>query len=74
MAEIMTVEVQPRDRAGKGSARAARREGLVPAVIYGDKKSPELITLTRNELVRLIRRGVPAVRRQRNGDDLLRHA
>jgi large subunit ribosomal protein L25 len=29
-----------RTRVGKGSARALRREGLIPAVIYGDKKSP----------------------------------
>lgn len=35
-----------RDRAGKGASRALRRAQLVPAVIYGDKKSPELVTVT----------------------------
>ena len=37
---------QPRDRAGKGVARALRRENKVPAVIYGDNKEPVLITLS----------------------------
>lgn len=41
--EVMNA--QPRDRAGKGAARAARRAGFVPAVIYGDKKDPRLVNL-----------------------------
>lgn len=57
MSDIQPLAAEPRDRAGKGSARAARREGRVPAVIYGDKQSPILITVGRNELVRLISRG-----------------
>jgi large subunit ribosomal protein L25 len=39
-----------RPRAGKGAARQARREGKVPAVIYGDGKPPETISLDYNEL------------------------
>lgn len=39
-----------RPRAGKGAARQARREGKVPAVIYGDGKPPETIALDYNEL------------------------
>jgi len=34
-----------RERAGKGAARAVRNEGLVPGVIYGDKKEPTLISM-----------------------------
>lgn len=34
-----------RERAGKGNARATRRQGMVPAVIYGDNKAPVLIAL-----------------------------
>ena len=45
MAEILTLEAQPRDRVGKGAARATRRAGRVPAVIYGDKKEPISISL-----------------------------
>lgn len=57
MADIQNLAVEPRERAGKGSSRAARRAGRIPAVIYGDKKAPEMITIARNELVRLMQRG-----------------
>jgi large subunit ribosomal protein L25 len=40
MSEITKLSASERDRVGKGSARAARRAGMVPAVIYGDKKAP----------------------------------
>ncbi|KAA5604321.1 50S ribosomal protein L25/general stress protein Ctc [Roseospira marina] len=45
MSDISTLPVQGRERAGKGAARAVRREGLVPGVIYGDKKEPVLIKM-----------------------------
>lgn len=38
-----------RSRVGKGSARALRREGLIPAVIYGDKKPPLSIAISTKE-------------------------
>ena len=38
MSDIYEITAEKRERAGKGIARALRREGLVPAVIYGDKK------------------------------------
>ena len=45
MSEVTTLSAQGRDRAGKGGARATRREGLVPAVIYGNKQPPKSIAL-----------------------------
>ncbi len=57
MKEVRTLEIQSRERAGKGSSRAARRDGLVPAVIYGDKKDPLMINIKRNDLVRILNRG-----------------
>lgn len=36
---------EKRDRAGKGAARATRREGLVPAVVYGNNQDPIMIAL-----------------------------
>ena len=40
-----------REKAGKGASRAIRREGLIPAVIYGDKKEPLAIALEEKVLV-----------------------
>ena len=40
MSEVTTIDVAARDRAGKGAARATRRQGLVPGVIYGNKQPP----------------------------------
>lgn len=40
-----------REKAGKGASRAHRREGLIPAVIYGDKKDPIMISLEEKILV-----------------------
>ena len=46
-----------RPRAGKGAARQARREGKVPAVIYGDGRPPETIALDYNELWKQVLKG-----------------
>lgn len=35
MRETVRLEVEPRDRTGKGGARSLRREGYIPAVVYG---------------------------------------
>ncbi len=55
--QILELEALPREKAGKGSARAARRQGLVPAVIYGAKEPPRLINLRRNALIAIMNRG-----------------
>ncbi len=54
MAAVETVSAEARDRAGKGAARESRRNGRVPAVIYGDKKEPTLISLDPKQIDRLI--------------------
>jgi large subunit ribosomal protein L25 len=56
MADITTIGATARDRAGKGAARATRREGRIPAVIYGDHKEPVLISLDPREFDRVLRR------------------
>ncbi len=55
MAETITINAEVRERAGKGAARAARRAGKVPAVLYGDKQPPLSLNLDGLELNRLIR-------------------
>jgi len=52
MAETTKVVAKKRDRAGKGGARSSRRDGLIPAVIYGDHKEPVLISLDPREFDR----------------------
>ena len=49
-----TISAEQRERVGKGSARAARRAGLIPAVIYGDKKNPVGITMESREVTRIV--------------------
>ena len=54
MSDITTIGASERERVGKGSARAARRAGLVPAVIYGDKKDPVGITMISREVTKIV--------------------
>ncbi len=54
MAENTALNAEVRDSVGKGSARAVRRNGRVPAVIYGDKKDPVVISLESREITRLV--------------------
>ena len=50
MADIQVLAADARDRAGKGTARAARRAGRVPGVIYGNDEPALMITLERRLL------------------------
>ena len=45
MSDTIALPAEPRERVGKGAARAVRRAGRVPAVIYGDRKDPLTISL-----------------------------
>ena len=45
----INIKANARSQVGKGSARAERRAGLVPAVIYGNKESAISITLNANQ-------------------------
>jgi len=54
MLEITTLSAEPRARTGKGAARATRRTGRVPGIIYGDNKEPVLISLEPRELSRAL--------------------
>jgi len=57
MAHFVTIEAETRARAGKGAARATRRAGKLPAVIYGAKQTPTLIALDPRAIVRELHRG-----------------
>lgn len=57
MAQAYVLSAQLRERAGKGAARATRRTGRVPAVIYGDKKDPVMVSVEPVELKKFIKTG-----------------
>jgi large subunit ribosomal protein L25 len=54
MSDNITISAEQRERVGKGSARAVRRAGRVPAVIYGGKKESIGITLESREITKII--------------------
>ena len=52
MANVVTIEAEVRARSGKGAARATRREGKVPGVIYGGKQEADLISIDPRVVIR----------------------
>jgi large subunit ribosomal protein L25 len=57
MSETLQLSAETRERAGKGASRALRREGRVPAVIYGNNEAPESIHVEEKELRRQLGTG-----------------
>jgi large subunit ribosomal protein L25 len=72
MPEITTLSAERRARAGKGAARATRRMGRVPGIIYGGDRDPMLISLEPRELSRaLAKRGFLATVAEVRMDDVV---
>ncbi|HET9459285.1 MAG TPA: 50S ribosomal protein L25/general stress protein Ctc [Sphingomicrobium sp.] len=57
MSEQLTLPAEARERAGKGASRALRREGRVPAVIYGEKKEPLSVHVEEKLLSKMLSTG-----------------
>lgn len=57
MSDQLTLSAEARDRAGKGASRALRREGRVPAVIYGMNEEPVLVHVEEKALNKLLGTG-----------------
>jgi large subunit ribosomal protein L25 len=57
MSELLNLSAVARDRAGKGASRALRREGRVPAVIYGNNEEPAMIHVEEKILNKLLGTG-----------------
>jgi len=51
------LKAEVRDRVGKGAARAVRRQDMIPAIIYGDKKPPIPISLPQREMTTRLHAG-----------------
>lgn len=57
MAKNIELNVSVRARIGKGGAREARRNGMIPGVLYGGGEAPVAISLKTNELTKAINSG-----------------
>jgi large subunit ribosomal protein L25 len=57
MSDQLTLSAETRERAGKGASRAIRREGRVPAVIYGNKQQPLGIHVEEKALAKMLSTG-----------------
>lgn len=57
MSDTLNLPAETRDRAGKGASRALRREGRVPAVVYGGNEEPLAIHVEEKELRRQLGTG-----------------
>ena len=57
MSDQLTLPAEARDRAGKGASRALRRDGRVPAVIYGQKKDALSIHVEEKLLTKMLHTG-----------------
>jgi large subunit ribosomal protein L25 len=57
MVQTVRIEAVSRERAGKGAARATRKDGRVPAVIYGAKQEAVLIALDPRDIMKELHKG-----------------
>jgi large subunit ribosomal protein L25 len=57
MSEQLMLPAEARDRAGKGASRALRRDGRVPAVVYGEKTEPLSIHVEEKLLSKMLHTG-----------------
>lgn len=52
MSSVFEFVARGRDKSGKSAAKAARRQGEVPAVIYGGNQAPQMLVLEHNEILK----------------------
>jgi large subunit ribosomal protein L25 len=65
--ETVTLTAQPREGRGKRAAAKLRKQGLVPAIVYGHEQEPSAVTLPQVDLERVLRHHVRVVDLQTNG-------
>jgi large subunit ribosomal protein L25 len=57
MSDQLTLAAEARERVGKGASRLLRRQGRVPAVIYGQNQAPQAVHLEEKALTRALGTG-----------------
>jgi large subunit ribosomal protein L25 len=53
--ELIELNAKPRETKGKGAARKLRAANAIPAIVYGAKKDPMMLSLDTVEFVKIIR-------------------
>ncbi len=51
MSDAIEMNAEPRSDSGKGASRRLRKEGLVPAIVYGGEKDPAMVSLKHTDLI-----------------------
>jgi large subunit ribosomal protein L25 len=62
MSDVVTLQSQPRGKAGSSAAYQLRRQGLVPAIVYGHKEPNEAITVVAEDFLTIIHKGSRVVK------------
>lgn len=57
MTKVIELNAEIRDAAGKGAARKIRNNNRIPAVVYGQHKTPTVISLCFNEVLKYLNQG-----------------
>lgn len=58
MSQSVDMNAEVRERAGKGAARAVRRAGRVPGVVYGGKQDPLLVSVDPRDIRKALEAGI----------------
>ena len=65
--EIPTLKAEPRQAAGSRAATRLRRDGKLPAVVYGHKQSSESVSLTYRDVETYIEHGLHVIKLDLSG-------
>lgn len=68
MAESVQLAVQPREGSGTLAAKRLRKQGLLPAVLYGHKQGTLHLALSRDDFVKALRHGARLVELKTDGN------
>jgi large subunit ribosomal protein L25 len=68
MAESVQLAVQPRDAYGSRATQKLRKQGLVPAVVYGHKEATVALALSHDDFVKALRHGARLVELKTDGN------
>ncbi|CAA9889570.1 50S ribosomal protein L25 [Candidatus Methylobacter favarea] len=52
MSDVFEFVAENRGQSGKGAAKRVRRQGKVPAIIYGGHREPQMLTLSHNDVIK----------------------